>query len=469
MTSRIGIDLGGTKIEIAALAPDGTVQWRKRVPSPSRDYAAVVATIGDLVEEAERHLGATFPVGVATPGATSLATGRIKNSNSKSLNGKPLREDLERRLHRPVRLANDADCFALSEATDGAGRGAASVFGVILGTGVGGGIVVNGASLSGPNAIAGEWGHNPIPSPGADDQPLPICYCKRRGCIETFLSGPGLADDHARFVGERLRGEQIVERAEGGDAGCQATLARYEARLARALASVINVLDPEVIVLGGGLSRLARLYENVPRLWGAYVFSDDVRTPLVPPRHGDASGVRGAAWLWRPGEVPGMLCPAITLREIDESNIDWFAEVHVKPSQIHDVASVGKTLWQAARRPHLWVRGVFAGESPVGMLAVVDPARRGDAPPHELYLARLLIDQHHQQRGFGTAAMERLIAEARARGDVASIRLSHMPHNTAVARFYERFGFRHTGTTDSDGEVEMRLDLRKPPAGTATQ
>jgi fructokinase len=303
MTLRFGIDLGGTKIELAALGAGGEILLRRRIPSPSRDYGAIVKTIAELVLEAERELGEAATVGVGTPGATSPATGRIKNSNSTALNGRALREDLERRLARPVRLANDADCFTLSEATDGAARGAKSVFGVIVGTGVGGGIVLDNRLLAGPNAIAGEWGHNPLPSPGPDDHPLPLCYCGRRGCIETYLSGPGMSSDHARASGERASAVEIATRAAQGDAACEATLARHEARMARAIATVINVIDPEVIVLGGGLSHLARLYERVPRLWGAHVFSDDVRTRLVAPLHGDSSGVRGAAWLWTEAEA----------------------------------------------------------------------------------------------------------------------------------------------------------------------
>ena len=295
---RLGVDLGGTKIEVAALDAAGAVRHRARVATPKGDYAATLAAIAALVEDAERALGERGTVGIAMPGAISLATGRVKNANSTWLNGRPLKEDLERRLAREVRLANDANCFALSEAVDGAGRGAAVVFGVILGTGVGGGIVAHGRILEGANSIAGEWGHNPLPLPGADDHPLPLCYCGRRACIETYLSGPGLSADHARAGGERAPAEEIVRRAEAGDAACAATLARYAGRLARALATVINVLDPDVIVLGGGLSAIGRLYDEVPRRWGEHVFSDEVRTRLVPPAHGDASGVRGAAWLW---------------------------------------------------------------------------------------------------------------------------------------------------------------------------
>ena len=237
-------------------------------------------------------------VGVATPGAISPESGLIKNSNSHWLIAKPLIEDLEARLERPVRIANDADCFALSEAVDGAGAGAYSVFGVILGTGVGGGVVVDGRLLQGPNAIAGEWGHNPLPWPSDDERPGPPCYCGLEGCIETFLSGPALARDHAAMAGGDMRGEEIVVAAAAGDAACGETLARFERRLAKALASVINLIDPEIIVLGGGLSNIARLYTNLPGLWGEYVFSNHVRTRLAAARHGDSSGVRGAAWLW---------------------------------------------------------------------------------------------------------------------------------------------------------------------------
>jgi len=295
---RIGIDLGGSKIELAAMDAAGAIVLRRRIASPSRDYDAIVSAIAALVEEAESDLGARASVGVATPGAVSRATGRIKNANSTVLNARPLREDLERRLARPVRVANDADCFALSEAVDGAGEGVEVVFGVILGTGVGGGIVVRGELLQGTNAIAGEWGHNPLPLPGAEDHPLPSCYCGRRGCVETYLSGPGMSADHAHRQGERLDAARIVERAAAGDAAAAASLARYEERLARSLAVVINIVDPGVVVLGGGLSKIEALYASVPRLWGRYIFSDEVRTRLLPPRHGDSGGVRGAAWLW---------------------------------------------------------------------------------------------------------------------------------------------------------------------------
>ena len=298
---RAGIDLGGTKTELAVLDPGGRVRWRRRVPTPAADYDAILGTMAGLVAAAEAELGARLPVGVGTPGAVSPFTGRLRNSNTACLNGRPLREDLERRLDRPVRIANDADCLTLSEATDGAARGARVVFGVILGTGTGGGIVVNGCLLAGPNAIAGEWGHNPLPWPQAGELPGPECYCGRRGCIETFLSGPGMAMDHRRGGGGALSAREIASRAAAGDASCRATLDRYADRLARALAHVINILDPHVIVLGGGLSRVRWLYDAVPRRWGEYVFSDGVATRLLPAAHGDASGVRGAAWLWPAG------------------------------------------------------------------------------------------------------------------------------------------------------------------------
>jgi fructokinase len=300
---RIGVDLGGTKIEAIALDGRGETLLRRRVPTPGGDYHGTVAAIAALVVAMEAELRATGSVGVATPGAVAPGTGRLKNANSVCLNGRPLQADLEAALARLVRLANDANCFALSEAVDGAAAGAAVVFGVILGTGTGGGVVVRGEALSGPNAIAGEWGHNPLPWPRPEELPGPECYCGQRGCIETFLSGPGLARDHLFVNGEALDAAAIVARAAAGDAAAEATLARYEDRLARALAGVINILDPEVIVLGGGLSQIGRLYTAVPRLWGRHVFAagvagETVRTRLCPPQHGDSSGVRGAAWLW---------------------------------------------------------------------------------------------------------------------------------------------------------------------------
>jgi fructokinase len=295
---RIGIDLGGTKTEIVAIGADGAELLRRRRDTPQGDYAATLALVVDLVLEAERDLGASATVGVGMPGALSAATGLVKNANSTCLIGRPLREDLSAALAREVRLANDANCFALSESVDGAGAGAGVVFGVILGTGVGGGIVVGGRVLAGANGIAGEWGHNPLPLPAGHDLPLPPCYCGRAGCVETYLSGPGLARDHARMGGGALTAVEIAQRAGAGDAACEATLVRYEARLARALAQVINILDPDVIVLGGGLSAIARLYDNVPRLWAPHVFSDRIDTRLVRNCHGDSSGVRGAAWLW---------------------------------------------------------------------------------------------------------------------------------------------------------------------------
>jgi fructokinase len=295
---RIGVDLGGTKIEAVALGGGGEERARRRVSTPRDDYPATVEAVARLVEELEKALGARGTVGVGIPGAVSPATGLVKNANSVWLIGRALDRDLEARLGRAVRLANDANCFALSEATDGAGRGARVVFGVIVGTGTGGGIAVDGRVLLGPNAVAGEWGHNPLPWPGDGEWPGPPCYCGKTGCIETFLSGPGMAADHARATGERLEAPELCRRAAAGDAAAEATLVRYEDRMARALATVVNLLDPDVIVLGGGMSNLARLYASVPRLWSAHAFSDRVDTPLRAPVHGDASGVRGAAWLW---------------------------------------------------------------------------------------------------------------------------------------------------------------------------
>jgi fructokinase len=299
---RIGVDLGGTKIEALALDDAGRESLRRRIATPRDDYAGTVEAVARLVEAIESESGQRGSVGVGMPGAISPATGLVKNANSTWLNGRRLHEDFEARLQRPVRLANDANCFALSEAVDGAAAGSPVVFGVILGTGVGGGLVVHGRVLTGANAVAGEWGHNPLPAPRDDERPGPDCYCGRAGCIETFLSGPGLAADHRRATGEARSGEQIVAAATAGDAGALASLERYADRLARGLAAVINIADPDAIVLGGGLSRIARLYEDVPRLWSRHVFSDRVDTRLLHPAHGDSSGVRGAAWLWGPGE-----------------------------------------------------------------------------------------------------------------------------------------------------------------------
>jgi predicted NBD/HSP70 family sugar kinase len=294
---RLGVDLGGTKIEIIALDAKGDTRFRCRIATPQGDYRATLLAIAGLVQAAEVEIGQRGSVGLGIPGAESATTGRIKNANSTCLIGQPLRDDLQRLLEREVRIANDANCFALSEAVDGAGQGADLVFGAILGTGVGGGIVIGERVLTGANRIAGEWGHNPLP-PEDDALPAAACYCGRRGCIETWLSGPALTRDHLRHGGASLAPDEIGARAAAGDALCEASLRRYENRLARALAQVINTLDPDVIVLGGGLSRLERLYSRVPALWTPYVFSDQMVTRLLPPRHGDASGVRGAAWLW---------------------------------------------------------------------------------------------------------------------------------------------------------------------------
>ena len=294
----LGIDLGGTKIEIIAMDARGEVLLRHRVNTPQDDYEGTLDAILGLVVLAESEVGCTGTVGIGTPGAISPATGLLKNSNSVCLNGMPLKEDLEHRLGREVRIANDANCFALSEAVDGAAEGADIVFGVIIGTGTGAGIVVRQHVLTGPNAIAGEWGHNPLPWPEESDLPGPDCYCGRQGCIETWLSGPGMERDHQQVTGQTMSTHDIVLRAASGDADCDATLRRYERRLARGLAHIINVLDPDVIVLGGGMGNIERLYTHVPMLWSEWVFWDHVATQLLPPMHGDSSGVRGAAWLW---------------------------------------------------------------------------------------------------------------------------------------------------------------------------
>jgi fructokinase len=295
---RIGIDVGGTKIEGIALGEKGAEIQRLRVATPRDDYAKTIEAIASIVSALERDTGISGTVGLGIPGTISPATGLIKNANSTWLNGRPLQQDVGDALRRPVRLANDANCFALSEATDGAAVGADVVFGVILGTGCGGGIVVHGSVLVGPNAIAGEWGHNPLPAPLDDERPGPACYCGRHGCIETFLSGPGMSADFTARGGSAIDAAEIARRADRGDPLALAALERYEDRLARSLTTIVNVLDPDVIVLGGGLSNIDRLYTNVPpriRPFG----SDPLRTRLVKAKFGDSSGVRGAAWLWQ--------------------------------------------------------------------------------------------------------------------------------------------------------------------------
>lgn len=310
MTLRIGIDLGGTKIEGLVLAGDGRELVRRRITAPRGNYDDTVRAIVGLVDTLEHDVARACPdeapqarsrVGVGIPGAVSPATGLIKNANSTWLIGHPLAGDLSAALGREVRLANDANCFALSEATDGAAAGAAVVFGVIIGTGTGGGLVVHGRLVTGVTAIAGEWGHNPMPGPEDDERPGPPCYCGRSGCIETFLSGPALARDYRARGGAGITAAEIAVRAAGGEALAVQILERYERRFARAIGTIINVVDPEVIVVGGGLSNLTRLYDRVPALWAPYVFSDHVATRLVQAAHGDASGVRGAAWLWEAG------------------------------------------------------------------------------------------------------------------------------------------------------------------------
>jgi len=296
--ARIGVDLGGTKIETIALDPAGVEIFRHRISTPRGDYDATVNAVKRLVELADTASGTRGTVGIGMPGAISPATGLVKNANSTWLIGRRLREDLMSALDRPVRLENDANCFALSEATDGAGAGRDVVFGVILGTGTGGGIVVHGRALGGANAIAGEWGHNPLPWPHGDEFPGPPCYCGQRGCIETFLCGDGLRRAYRESGGGERTAQDVAAAASAADPVARAAIDLYASRLARALASVINVLDPDVIVLGGGLSNIDALYDRVPALWSTWVFSDRVDTRIARARHGDSSGVRGAAWLW---------------------------------------------------------------------------------------------------------------------------------------------------------------------------
>ncbi len=300
---RIGIDLGGTKIEGIALSDNGEELFRHRIATPQGDYQGTLQSIADLIDLIEVGVGEKGSIGICTPGALSPASGLLRNSNSVCMNGKPVLTDLQELLQRKIRIANDANCFALSEATDGAASDAAVVFGVIIGTGTGAGVVIDKKVLVGPNAIAGEWGHNPLPWPKDDELPGPECYCGKLGCIETWLSGPGIVRDHELHNNEMLDvnrpdAETLDARARSGDEDAVETFQRYENRMARSLAHVINILDPDAIVLGGGMGNIKRLYENVPDIWGDYVFSDTVNTKLLAPLHGDSSGVRGAAWLW---------------------------------------------------------------------------------------------------------------------------------------------------------------------------
>ncbi|HYH38876.1 MAG TPA: ROK family protein [Azospirillum sp.] len=302
-TLRIGIDLGGTKTEGIVLDRHGNQIARRRVPTAQGDYDGTLRTIRDLVAALEAEAGGRATVGVGIPGIVSPATGLVKNANCIWLNGRPFDTDLAAALGRPVRVENDANCLAVSEAADGAGAGCGVVFAAILGTGCGGGIVVHGRPLPGRNAVAGEWGHSPLPWPDDDERPGPACYCGKAGCLETFVSGPGVAADHRRTTGEPLSPEEIAARAAAGDAACRATLDRLYGRLARGLATVVNLLDPDVIVLGGGLSNVAALYAALPPLIERWSFSDRIDTPVRRAVHGDSSGVRGAAWLWRPEEL----------------------------------------------------------------------------------------------------------------------------------------------------------------------
>lgn len=295
---RIGIDLGGTKIEIAVLDSRGAFVLRERCATPRGDYAATIEAIAGLVSGVEKQVGQqNLPLGIGIPGSLSPLSGRVRNANSTALNGRLLREDLQNRLGRVVQVENDANCLALSEAADGAGEGAPVVFAAILGTGVGAGVVVNGQLLRGRNGVAGEWGHNPLPFASAEELARPACWCSRRACLETWVSGPALAVDHEQATGRVMTPEAIVASMRQGNAQAQTSFRRYVSRLARALAQVINLLDPDVIVLGGGMSNVHELYQLVPELWAEHVFSDQILTTLLPAAHGDSSGVRGAAWL----------------------------------------------------------------------------------------------------------------------------------------------------------------------------
>jgi fructokinase len=295
---RIGIDLGGTKIAGIVLDANGRICAERRVPSPQQDYEATVRALGAMTAALDADVDARGSIGIGMPGSLSPATGLVQNANSTWLNGRSLKADLEAHIGRPVRLANDANCFALSEATDGAAAGEKIVFGVILGTGCGGGIVINGQLVDGPRGIGGEWGHNPLPWAQPDEHPGQICWCGRPGCMETWVSGPGMAADHARVTGDSITGAEIAARAAQGDAKARATLDRHVARLARGLSHVVNLIDPHVIVLGGGLSQMATLYAALPPLMARYILADHARADIRPPQWGDASGVRGAAWLW---------------------------------------------------------------------------------------------------------------------------------------------------------------------------
>jgi fructokinase len=296
---RIGIDLGGTKIEALALDESGHELARLRIDSPRGDYNATIAAMASLVHQLESETGHTGSVGAGIPGSLRI-NGLVKNANSTWLNGHPLADDLSAALNRPVRIANDANCLAVSEATDGAGAGKRVVFGVILGTGAGGGVAINGTVHAGPNGVGGEWGHNPLPWPSTDEVPGPACYCGKQGCMERWVSGTGIADDHARITSAQLTTRQIADLWHSGDPAATATMERFESRLARGLAVVIDILDPDIIVIGGGVSRIPRLYEDLPALIRPWVFGRDFETPIVPAKFGDSSGVRGAAWLWPP-------------------------------------------------------------------------------------------------------------------------------------------------------------------------
>ncbi|MEM8844923.1 MAG: ROK family protein [Pseudomonadota bacterium] len=296
---KLGVDLGGTKIEIIAIDDSGKELYKKRVNTPQSNYSATLQCIKDLVLSTEYELAQSGSVGVGTPGSVSPSNGLLRGSNSTCLNQKPFKQDLQNLLKREIQISNDANCFALSEAIDGAAQDTQTVFGVIVGTGCGAGLVINKQVIDGPNSITGEWGHNPLPWPEENELLSTQCWCGKNGCIETFLSGPGFENDYAQTTRQEKDSREIVSLSEEGDEAANQVLARYELRMAKSLAHIINIIDPHIIVLGGGMSNIDRLYENVPKLWQTYVFSETVLTKLAPPKYGDASGVRGAAWLWK--------------------------------------------------------------------------------------------------------------------------------------------------------------------------
>ena len=459
----LGVDLGGTKIEALLLEADGQPRWRERIATPQGDYRATLAAVAALVARAERETGLAVPrIGVGTPGSTTAA-GLIRNANSTCLNGQPLQRDLQALLARPVRLANDANCLALSEAVDGAGAGAEVVFAAILGTGVGGGWVVHGKLLAGANGLAGEWGHNPLPGAEIDGGRAVACYCGRTGCVETWLSGPGLARDHAAHGGEALTALQISRASMAGDAACTASLERYEARLARALATVINVVDPDVIVLGGGLSQIERLYAEVPRLWAQHVFSagagQPLRTRLAKSLHGDSSGVRGAAWLWKVAErqrSPSRAAPTLVAAVAADAKVIHGIQMRAfaEEGRLSDNLRIPPlTEDVAAIELHIRTQTVLTardGERIVG-------AARGIVEGSVCTLRAVCVEPACQGRGIG-AALVRAIERAHPNAERFELTTNTLvPGNVS---FYERHGYHITALTPYTDKIVL-AQMRK--------